>query len=244
MLNTDALRACCRLGAGAAATSILASWLALSPVCATAQQLPPALSSMTGQPGRITLPPSATNPAGSQNVDIAALARRFEATRRAVDESGTEDNRIPGGLFVFVSLGMPKPTLAKIVEQAEVTGAKLVLRGLVDSSLGKTALAVKDVMGERKVGWFIDPRLFKIYGIERVPTTIMVEPGASMQSCQDQHCNSKPVFVKVTGDVSMRYALEQIEQSAPSAIALQASAKLKMLNARMFDSKNSDGALQ
>jgi conjugal transfer pilus assembly protein TrbC len=222
----------------------MVGWLALSPNSVSAQQLPPALSSMTGQPGRIMLPPSATNPAGSQNVDIAALARRFEATRRTVAESGTEDNRIPGGLFVFVSLGMPKPTLTKIVAQAEVTGAKLVLRGLVDSSLGKTALAVKDVMGERKVGWFIDPRLFKIYGIDRVPATVMVEPGASMQSCQDQHCNSKPIFVKVSGDVSMRYALEQIEQSAPSSIALLASAKLKLLDARTFDGQGNDGALQ
>lgn len=239
MLNTDALRVLSCFRSATWAACLLSSSAMLH-----AQQLPPALSSMTGQPGKITLPPSATNPAGSPNVDIAALARRFEATRRTVDESGSEDNRIPAGLFVFVSLGMPKPALAKIVDQAEVTGAKLVLRGLVDGNLGKTALAVKDVMGQRKVGWFIDPRLFKIYGIERVPATVMVEPGASMQSCQDQHCNSKPVYAKVSGDVSMRYALEQIEQVAPSPIALQASAKLKLLDARTFDGDDRSGAQQ
>jgi conjugal transfer pilus assembly protein TrbC len=222
----------------------VAACFALLSTSVHAQQLPPALSALTGQPGRITLPANATNPAGSPNVDIAALARRFEATRRAVDEGGTEDNRIPSGLFVFVSLGMPKPALTKIISQAEITGAMLVLRGLVDGSLGKTAIAVKDVMGERKVGWFIDPRLFKLYGIERVPATVMVEPGASMQSCQDQHCNSKPVYVKVSGDVSMRYALEQIEQAAPSSIALLASAKLKLLDARLLDGAGSSEAPQ
>ena len=142
----------------------------------------------------------------------------------AAQQSGTADNRIPDGLFVFVSLGMPKAALARIVQQAERAGATLVLRGLVDKSLTATAMAVKDVIGERKVSWMIDPRLFKLYGINAVPVTVMVEPGASMQSCQDQRCNGQANFanrVRTFGAAVPASAMQHITlawRSAPGSL--------------------------
>lgn len=201
-------------------------------VAARAQTIPRVPAAPAGIPGQVQLPSAATRPGAQPPIDLEGLARRFEATKGAAQQSGTADNRIPDGLFVFVSLGMPKDALTRIVQQAERASATLVLRGLVDKSLTATAMAVKDVIGERKVSWMIDPRLFKLYRITAVPVTVMVEPGASMQSCQDQRCNGQANFAKVTGDVSLRYALEEIERSAHPYLAAQATTSLKQLSDR------------
>lgn len=199
---------------------------------AQAQDIPRVPRALDGTPGRVQLPAQATRPGSQPPVDLEGLARRFEAARGTVAQSGTSDNRIPGGLFVLVSLGMPKPVLERIVQQAEEAGATLVLRGLVDRSLSATAQAVKEVLGKHQVRWMIDPRLFKLYGVMAVPTTVLVEPGASMQSCQDARCNGAPVYAKVAGDVSLRYALEEIERAAPPYLAAQATTALKKLSDR------------
>ncbi len=210
----------------------LALTLLMQTTMAGAQTIPRVPAAPAGIPGLVHLPEAATRRGTQPAVDLEALARRFEATKGAAEQSGTTDNRIPDGLFVFVSLGMPKAALTRIVQQAERAGATLVLRGLVDKSLTATAVAVKDVIGERRVPWMIDPRLFTLYGVKAVPVTVMVEPGASMQSCQDARCNGQATFAKVAGDVSLRYALEEIERNAQPALASLASAGLKRLGER------------
>lgn len=158
---------------------------------------------------------------GQSSIDLEALTQRYEAAASSAKQNGTEDGLIPSGLFVFVSFGMPKEALKRIVEQAERVNATLVLRGLVDRSIPKTAAAAKEMLGTHRVGWMIDPRLFKMYGVSQVPVTVLVQPGTQAQFCQDQHCNKLPEYVKITGDVSIRYAIEEMSRaSAPDLAAL------------------------
>lgn len=158
---------------------------------------------------------------GAESIDLEALTQRYEAASANARENGTAEGLVPSGLFVFVSFGMPKEALKRIVEQAERVNATLVLRGLVDRSIPKTAYAAKELLGTHRVGWMIDPRLYKMYGVSQVPVTVMVLPGTQAQFCQDQKCNKLPEYVKVTGDVSIRYALEEMSRSsAPDLAAL------------------------
>lgn len=162
-------------------------------------------------------------------VDYSALAARYERVRQQVAQGGSEDNRIGGGLYVFVSLGMPKPALKRIVEEAEKTGAVLVLRGVLDRDIAKTASAVKDVIGEHKVEFQIDPRLYRLFSVDVVPAAVLVEPGASFGKCTDRTCNGKASYAKVTGDVSLRYSLAEATRSAPPSLANMADAYLSRL---------------
>lgn len=160
-------------------------------------------------------------------IDLEALTQRYEAAAAAAKENGTVDGQVPSGVFVFVSFGMPKAVLQRIVEQAERVNATLVLRGLVDRSIPKTAASAKDMLGTHRVAWMIDPRLFKMYQVQQVPATVLVQPGTSAQFCQDQQCNKLPDYVKVSGDVSIRYALEEMSRSAPPDLASLATTYLE-----------------
>lgn len=167
------------------------------------------------------LDPKDLSPKGAQSIDLEALTQRYEAAATAARENGTTEGLVPSGVFVFVSFGMPKEALKRIVEQAERVNATLVLRGLVDRSIPKTAAAAKEMLGTHRVGWMIDPRLYKMYGVSQVPVTVLVQPGTQAQFCQDQQCNKLPEYVKVTGDVSIRYAIEEMSRaSAPDLAAL------------------------
>lgn len=158
-----------------------------------------------------------------QPVDLEALAQRYEAVAAAARTNGTEEGKVPSGLFVFVSFGMPKEALQKIVVQAERVNATLVLRGLVERSIPKTAAAAKEMLGSHKVGWMIDPRLFKLYQVSQVPATVLVLPGTAAQFCEDKKCANLPEYLKVSGDVSIRYALETMGHGRSSELAALAT---------------------
>lgn len=200
-----------RLVAFTLAVSATATWSA-GPNRAISNQLVP----------KVDLSPAA-------QVDYSALASRYERVRQQVAQGGSEDNRIGGGLYVFVSLGMPKPALKRIVEEAEKTGAVLVLRGVLDRDIAKTASAVKDLIGEHKVEFQIDPRLYRLFSVDVVPATVLVEPGASFGKCTDKMCNGNASYAKVSGDVSLRYSLAEATRSAPPALANMADAYLSRL---------------
>ncbi len=71
-------------------------------------------------------------------------------------------------LFVFVSLSMPEATLKSLYQEAQDYGAVLVLRGLEDNSLKKTA----ETLQRLSISVQIDPELFKRYEVQRVPTFV------------------------------------------------------------------------
>ena len=169
------------------------------------------------KPGQVTGAPRLDRlpqPLQGRPVDVAAIARGFEAAGASavgrVLEQGPQ-------LLVFVSLSMPEGALRKLVEQAERTRAVLVLRGLKDGSMVKTAVAVRQLLGERKAALQIDPQGFDRFGVSQVPTFVLLRDGTQAQRCADASCVPMSSYTTLAGDVTIEYALEWIETHSSGA---------------------------
>lgn len=162
-------------------------------------------------------------------IDLEALGKGFASSAQA-----------PGPLFgpasapalmVFVSLSMPQPTLRKLVDQAARAQATLILRGLVDNSIRTTITQVQALIGQADVAMQIDPQAFDRFAIERVPSFVLVRDGTRPASCASGVCAPPDAFLKLTGDVSVDYALQAMQQRAPEQ-ARDAAPFLRRLRAR------------
>ena len=164
--------------------------------------------------------------AAGRPVDLEALARGYE---RAMG-SPLQQGALAGGpgLMVFVSFSMPEATLARLVDQAARSQAVLVLRGFVNGSLRETVARVKDLIGNRTVGFQIDPQAFDRFAVTATPTFVLVRNGAAPTDCGGNTCFASDAFVSVAGDVSLDYALEYFQRSAP-AFGKDAAVFLKRL---------------
>ena len=169
------------------------------------------------KPGQVTGVPRLDRlpqPLQGKPVDVASIARGFEGTGASavsrVLEQGPQ-------LLVFVSLSMPEGALRKLVEQAERTRAVLVLRGLKDGSMVKTAAAVRKLLGERKAALQVDPQGFDRFGVNQVPTFVLLRDGTQSQLCADANCVPASSYATLAGDVTIEYALEWIESHSSSA---------------------------
>lgn len=148
-----------------------------------------------------------------QRLDLAAVARGFDAEGAAAAAQALAKGP---QLLVFVSLTMPEGSLRRLIEQGERTRATLVLRGLKDGSMVKTAAAVRQILGNHKTAFQIDPQGFDRFGVNQVPTFILLKDGAQLQRCDDTSCVPPSSYAEVSGDATIEYALEWIEKRAPS----------------------------
>jgi conjugal transfer pilus assembly protein TrbC len=143
--------------------------------------------------------------------DILPVVQRFQGYL----EQQAKGVPAPGGLSVFVSLSMPRGNLELLVAEAERTGATLVLRGMVDRSISKTMRAVRKLVGQRKIAWTIDPDAFARFRVEAVPVFVLTRQGARFEGCGDEACFPQDDYVRLSGDVSIAYALDAIERLMP-----------------------------
>lgn len=149
----------------------------------------------------------------AHNVDLGALARGYEkAVGSPLQQTGFGTGP---SLLVFISFSMPKSTLDRLVDQAARSQAVLVIRGFVNGSLKETVARVKDLIGTRKVGFQIDPQAFHRFSVSATPTFVLLRNGAVPTSCGTNTCFTADAFVSVAGDVSLDYALEYFQRSAP-----------------------------
>lgn len=130
-------------------------------------------------------------------------------------------------LMVFVSLGMPDAGLQRIVEQAERAQATLVFRGLKGNKLQVMATEMRRLIGGRKVDAVIQPEMFKQYAITQVPALVIARQEAAQ--VDQEGCAPSTTFTKVTGDVSLDYALEHIEKHSPTWSATASSFKKRLV---------------
>jgi len=151
-------------------------------------------------------------PATQTPVDLEALARGFAGATGSPTLPGADEPR----LFVFISLGMPEAALSRLVDQAARARAQLLLRGLSEGSLPRTAARIQQLIGTRPVAMQIDPRAFDRYAIQRVPAFVLARAGGTDTACSDVQCARSDDHVTAAGDVSLGYALEHFQRSAPS----------------------------
>ena len=169
---------------------------------------------------------------------------RIDATRGAIDIEALARERVhlpsaaaasvmaPAALRIFITLDMPRASLELLTEQASRAGAVLVLRGLKSQSLRETLAAVRDLIGERKVAWVIDPEAFTRFGAHQAPTFVLAlsDTANDAQGGCSGGCPTPGTFVSVAGDVSLDYALEAMLRRRPEA-APHAEPILKRLRA-------------
>jgi conjugal transfer pilus assembly protein TrbC len=174
----------------------------------------PAAVPIPAAPNLDALPKPATDGAQTSLVDIESLARRF-------DRQGNFRRQFAGGsntphLLAFVSLGMPRASLDRLMEDAERTHTTLVLRGMQSGDMETTLRTVKAVIGKHKVAWFIDPAAFIRFGVVAVPTYVLLKRDAVAKDCGDDQCFSDDDFAKISGDVTIDYVLDQIAAQLPN----------------------------
>lgn len=150
--------------------------------------------------------------------DLASLAKKYEAAKGAAtqDPSVASSEQPISGLMMFVSLSMPPATLERIFADAERYRFPLILRGVQERSVKKTAARISQLIGKRRVAWSIDPRLFRRFEVDTVPALVLVDPSRPVNpSCAApnaaQQCEEIS-FAKVSGDVSAAYALAAVQR--------------------------------
>lgn len=146
-------------------------------------------------------------------IDLEALARGYAPASAAIEQA--RDALAGPGLYVFISLSMPRPTLQRLIEQAARAQAVVLLRGFKDGSLRETVAQVQDLIGDRPAAVQIDPQAFDRYAITLVPSFVLVRADARAPSCASGSCMPPDTFVRLAGDVSLDHALQHMQHSAP-----------------------------
>ena len=132
------------------------------------------------------------------------------AVERAGAAAGVPMGTATAEVLVFTSLAVPAASWRVTSRDAARIGAPLVLRGVAGGSLPETARQITTRLGGADVGVAIDPRLFRLFGIARVPAVVVVPGG--VPPCRSRGCadDAPPPFDRVTGNLSLAAALEAV----------------------------------
>jgi type-F conjugative transfer system pilin assembly protein TrbC len=116
-------------------------------------------------------------------------------------------------IMVFISFSMPNNMILEYIEEAKRYNAVLVLRGFIKSESGKqsiplTVQKISDITNKRGANVIIHPKMFELFQIDKAPAIVRVRGNFE---CLDNGslCDERNVlYDKVTGSVSLSYALE------------------------------------
>ena len=112
-------------------------------------------------------------------------------------------------VIVFMSLSVPTTAWREWSGEAVRIGAPLLLRGVVQGGLRAT---VKQTGGQLAEGGgaAIDPRLFRLFGIDAVPAVVVVPGG--VPACKNRGCSADPAppHDLVKGNIGLDAALSII----------------------------------
>ena len=160
-------------------------------------------------------------PQTAVKVSPAAMAEQFRQSPI------TNQPPVAPELMVFVSFSMPRESLLRIVEQSEMTGARLIFRGFTGDKLTDMSKRIADLLGKHRVEAVVHPPAFTQFKVNQVPALVISQSDAANQL--DNGCAQAERYVKVTGDVSQDYALDYIERTSPkwSTVAATFNSKLQ-----------------
>ena len=160
-----------------------------------------------GEAARQTVP-------GSSGETAAPLPAEHHAARTADGLSGRGNTP---EILLFVSLSVPAASWRQWASDAARIGAPLVMRGVAEGSLRATVKRIGDRLGGAKAGVAVDPRLFRLFGIERVPAVVVVPGG--VPPCASRGCSDDPAPAhdRVTGNIGLAAALEAVAAEGSAA---------------------------
>jgi len=133
--------------------------------------------------------------------------------------------------IAFASLSMPAPALRQLIADTAKAGGVVVFRGFPNNSMKAFSEALSKVVTEKdqlsNVG--IDPRLFRAFDVQAVPTYVAVSSDFNL--CSGLNCRTAvPAYDRITGNVSVRYVLDTFKDThgpgaGVAAVALRNMAK-------------------
>ena len=143
------------------------------------------------------------------------LAEDFLSAKTGSPQAPPEADVSPadGGtrLFYFFSFSMPLATLRSVAEETAAAGGVMVLRGLAGDDFRETVLRASEVAGKTGAEIWIEPSLFECLGVEAVPQIALVSGFSEGADCAGAG------YAKVSGDVSVSYALEIMQKEDADA---------------------------
>ena len=162
-----------------------------------------------GEAARRTVPgPGSGKSAGSPGRSADPLPAERHAAKIAGGASGARAGTAQ--ILIFTSLSVPRESWRQWAGEAAKTGAPLVLRGVAEGGLPATAKQIGERLGGAEAGIAIDPRLFRLFGVTRVPAVAVVPNG--VPPCRSRGCAEDPAppHDLVTGNIGLAAALEAV----------------------------------
>ena len=161
----------------------------------------------------------------TRNIIERALERAGETARQTIPARPGEPAPLPAerhadalaaprpasaDVLIFTSLSVPAASWRQWAHDAASFGAPLVLRGVGPGGLRETAKRIGVRLGGHEAGVAIDPRLFRLFGIERVPAVVVVPGG--VPPCESRGCSEDPAppHDVVSGNIGLAAALEAV----------------------------------
>ena len=113
-------------------------------------------------------------------------------------------------VLIFTSLSVPAASWRQWAREAASIGVPMVLRGVSEDGLPAAAREVGARLGGAEAGVAIDPRLFRLFGVTRVPAVVVVPGG--VPACRSRGCADDPAppHDRVTGNIGLPAALEAV----------------------------------
>jgi conjugal transfer pilus assembly protein TrbC len=131
--------------------------------------------------------------------------------------------------IVFASLSMPEASLKQLIRDTASAGGVVVFRGFPDNSAKEFVARIGKVVEHGQFASIgIDPRLFRAFDVQAVPTYVSVS--SDFDLCAGFSCQTRvPPHDRMTGNVTVDYALSTfVDGNGPGArVAAVALANLK-----------------
>lgn len=172
--------------------------------------------------------------ADSKGINLDEMLARYKLDKKTVDEGLTKDP----AFYVFVSFSQDPEYLKRLFLDVSKAGGQLVIRGFVNGSQLDTIKAMAAVQGVDLAaltedgpkphidGMILDPTAFQRFGITQVPTFVVAE---KTPPCLDTDCSDiPPPFDKLSGQVSVEYALRTLAEQGTEAKAIARAALRKL----------------
>ena len=168
--------------------------------------------------------------AWTRSIVERALERAGETARQTVPGRSGETAPLPaerhagslagnaagrGGtaeILIFTSFSVPAASWRQWARDAAAMGAPLLLRGVGEGGLPDTAKRIGARLGGAEAGVAIDPRLFRLFGVTRVPAVVVVPGG--VPACRSRGCTEDPAppHDLVTGNIGLVAALQAVAE--------------------------------
>lgn len=130
--------------------------------------------------------------------------------------------------IAFASLSMPPAALKQMIRDTAAAGGIVVFRGFPGNSMKAFATRLGQLVDERDFAHIgIDPRLFRAFDVQAVPTYVAVS--SDFDLCAGFACQTRvPPHDRMTGNVTVRYALDSFADGGGPGARVAAVARAQL----------------